>query len=580
MNNEILLSIDNLTVGFADKGIRKKVGSRPESKVNIVLDHVSFDVKKGEILGIAGESGSGKTMTALAVMGLLPSSATILSGKIRFLGENLLAVKEKHRRFFRGGEISMVFQDPMTSFNPLLTVGAQVEEMLKVHSDYTKKDLKALTLKALAEAGLPDPHEIYSRYPHELSGGMRQRAMIAMAMIAGPKLIIADEPTTALDVVTQQKILKLLKNMNEKHGTAIILISHDLRVIRSICGRIIIMKDGKVIEKGPVKKLFECPKTDYTRLLIESAPVQLSDLSIKSVNTYNKIFAMGLNENGILNMELNINGLNCCKNCSKKNDDILTVKNLSVYYSEKGGLFRKNRRKQVIKNVTFSVKQGEILGIAGESGSGKSTLAKAIVGLNKETEGIIEINGAINEDTEKISADSVSVSRPQMVFQDPYGSLNPAKKIGWILEEHLKLQTNLGKKERFARINEIIRNVGLTPEHLERYPHQLSGGQRQRAAIAAALIANPKLVILDEPVSSLDVTMQAQILQLLQKLQQKYNLTYIFISHDLNVIFRICNRVCVIYQGEIVEMNDAKELYLRPEHEYTKELIKAALYEI
>jgi len=549
---EAILSIEDLTIGFAK-----------QRKMNTVVDHISFDVKKGEILGIVGESGSGKSMTVLSVMGLLPASAKILSGGIHFFGTNLLNLEEKELRQLRGTGISMVFQDSMTSFNPLLTIGAQVEEMLRLHSKHTKEEYRALTLEALTEVGLPNPSEIYNRYPHELSGGMRQRAMIAMAMITSPKLVIADEPTTALDVTTQNKILQLLKKMNEKHGMSIILISHDLRVIQSICGRAIVMKDGRIVESGTVTELFAHPGTEYTKQLMAAVPVLFS----RSDPGQNEASIMGLKENANTNTEKKDNNADQ----SKRQEEILVIRNLNVFYPEKGIVFGKKGRKQVIRDVNISLKQGETLGIVGESGSGKSTLAKAIVGLNREIEGVIKINDVAVKDSE------ISVSRPQMVFQDPYGSLNPTKKIGWILEEPLKLQTNLGKKERMAKVNEIIHQVGLTSEHLERYPFQLSGGQRHRVAIAAALIVNPKLVILDEPVSSLDVTIQAQILGLLKDLQKKYNLTYIFISHDLNVVFQMCNRVCVIYKGEIVEMKEVRELFFSPQNEYTKELLKSAM---
>ena len=388
---------------------------------------------------------------------------------------------------------------------------------------------------------------------------MRQRAMIAMAMIAGPQLLIADEPTTALDVVTQNKILQLLKTMNESHGTSIILISHDLRVIESICNRVIVMRNGKVVESGTVRELFAHPNTEYTKQLMEAVPMLFSKYKGK--------------QNGIFpNGNADTTAKDNHGNHGKEQEEILIIRNLNVFYPEKGtGLFGRKSRKQVIREVNLALKQGETFGIVGESGSGKSTLAKAIVGLNREIEGVIKINDVA------VKPGEISISRPQMVFQDPFGSLNPAKKVGWILEEPLKLQTNLSKQERLARVNEIIRQVGLTTEHLERYPFQLSGGQRQRVAIAAAIIVNPKVVILDEPVSSLDVTIQAQILRLLKDLQKKYNLTYIFISHDLNVVFQMCDRVCVIYKGEIVEMNEVKELFFRPQHEYTKELLKSAM---
>jgi peptide/nickel transport system ATP-binding protein len=550
--DDILLSINDLSIGFA-RG----------RKVNTVLEHISFELKKGEILGIVGESGSGKTMTSLAVMGLLPASAKILSGSIYFHGRNLLTMGKKELRSLKGSEISMVFQEPMTSLNPLLTIGAQVEEMLRLHAKHTKEEYKALTLEALEEAGLSDVQELYHKYPHQLSGGMRQRAMIAMAMVAGPKLVIADEPTTALDVTTQSKILQLLKRMNEKHGTSIILISHDLRVIQSICGRAIVMRDGRIEEAGLVRELFVHPNTEYTKMLLAAAPMLFSEAS----ESQNETIPVTSNESKLADPEDRPDSAVD----KERQEEILQILNLNVSYSEKAAGFPgKKSIKQVIKDVTIEVKQGETLGIVGESGSGKSTLAKAIVGLNRETEGMIHISEAAKDK-------EANVARPQMVFQDPYESLNPTKKIKWILEEPLKLQTKLGKKERRARVREMIEQVGLEARHLERYPSQLSGGQRQRVAIAAALMANPKLLILDEPVSSLDVTIQAQILRLLKELQEKYHLTYVFISHDLNVIFQICDRVCVIYQGEIIEMKEAKELFYQPEHNYTKELLKSAL---
>lgn len=553
--NDTILSVEELSIGFY-KG----------KKENKVLDNISFELKKGEILGIVGESGSGKTMTSLAVMGLLPKTAKILSGNIYFLGKNILTMGEKELRSLKGCEMSMVFQEPMTSFNPLLTIGAQVEEMLRLHSKHTKEEYKSLTLEALNEAGLSEPQEIYHKYPHQLSGGMRQRAMIAMAMIAKPKLIIADEPTTALDVTTQSKILQLLKKINEKHGTSIILISHDLRVIQAICSRAIVMRNGRIAEAGLVNDLFIHPSTEYTKMLLAAIPRMFSETSGKHNETSpvpSKEF-----KNKIIKID-DRSGTADDKNAGKM---ILQIQNLSVSYSEKGSsLSGKKNIKRVIKDVTIEVKQGETLGIVGESGSGKSTLAKAIVGLNRETEGAIHISEAAVTGSEGFK------SKPQMVFQDPYESLNPMKKVKWILEEPLKLQTKMGKKERIARVKEMIEQVGLDTKYLERYPSQLSGGQRQRVAIAAAVIANPGLLILDEPVSSLDVTIQAQILNLLKELQKKQNLTYIFISHDLNVVFQICNRVCVICRGEIVEQNEARELFYHPQHEYTKELLKYSM---
>lgn len=563
MNNmNTLLSVDKLSVCF-NKG----------KKVNKVLDNISFELKKGETLGIVGESGSGKTMTSLTVMGLLPKAARISGGSIHFDGKNLLSLRDREYRSIKGSEISMVFQEPMTSFNPLITIGTQVEEMLRLHTKHSKEEYKALTVAALKEAGLSEPEEIYKKYPHQLSGGMRQRAMLAMAMIAGPKLIIADEPTTALDVTTQSKILQLLKRINEEHGTSILLISHDLRVIQTICGRVIVMKDGRIEEIGPVKEVFNHPDSEYTKQLISAIPLLYteageSNVKALSFGSEDRNFAATEGKN-LSSADVKDNNINEDK---KEMKAVLQVQKLFVSYTDKGGSFvGKKTTRQIVKDVSVEVKQGETLGIVGESGSGKTTLAKAIVGLNKETEGVIKINSHAE------SGKAEQLPKPQMVFQDPYESLNPMKKVGWILEEALRLQTRLGKKQRLARVNEMIEQVGLERKYLERYPSQLSGGQRQRVAIAAALITNPGLVVLDEPVSSLDVTIQAQILELLKKLQRKYNLTYVFISHDLNVVYHICNRVCVIYRGEIVEQNEVQELFYRPQHDYTKDLLKAAM---
>jgi len=563
MKDEMILKIEELTIGFLRLG-----------KMNPVVDHISFSLKEGEILGIVGESGSGKTMSALAVMGLLPKAAHIISGKIDFMGKMLLDATENELRELKGSSMAMIFQEPMTSFNPILTIGAQVEEMLRLHTKCDNKEYRNRTITALLEAGLPGAESVYGKYPHQLSGGMRQRAMIAMAMIAGPRLLIADEPTTALDVTIQDKILRLLKKINQTHGTSIILISHDLGVIKSICNRALVMKDGHIEEEGPAKELFLNPQTTYTKELIAAVPVtwriksgQFSDdQKQKSHRNSEKSIGINTSEN------LDVNSLESEDKVSEEN--LLRVTELNVFYQERTkGIFSKKLHHQVVKDATFTIKKGESLGIVGESGCGKSSLAKAIVGLNKDIQGTITILSSRNKNNQS------SAIRPQMVFQDPYGSLNPVKKIGWIMEEPLKIKGGFTKEERKNKVLEVISQVGLKEKHLERYVSQLSGGQRQRIAIAVALILNPELIILDEPVSSLDVTVQAQILKLLKELQQKYHLSYLFISHDLNVIYQVCDRVCVMYQGEIVETRNTKELFNDPIHEYSKVLLEAALPE-
>lgn len=536
MKDNILLQVNNLSIGFP----------RQQEQNREVVNQISFTLEQGEILGIVGESGSGKTLTALSIMGLLPKDAQITEGSILFCGKDILKVSTEDQRALKGSKMAMIFQEPMTSFNPLLTIGAQVEEMLRLHRKCNGEEYKQKTLSVLREAGLTEAEHIYHQYPHQLSGGMRQRAMIAMAMIAGPSLLIADEPTTALDVTIQDKILKLLKKINQKYHTAIILVSHDLGVIKSICDNTLVMKDGVIVERGKAKDLFLNPRTDYTRELVAAAPAAWIKQKDKDI-----ILNLGSKND-------NVKGLNA----SEGKEPVLAVSNLTVYYSEHiGKIFGRKIRKHIVKNVSLSIDKGEALGVVGESGSGKSTLAKAIAGLIKDTEGI------------------VSVVRPQMVFQDPYGSLNPIKKIGWILEEPLRIHGHMTKEERKAKVDEIIGKVGLTKEHLQRKIFQLSGGQRQRVAIAAALMLNPELIILDEPVSSLDVTVQAQILKLLKELQQQYQLSYLFISHDLNVVYQVCDRVCVMYQGEIVETRRTSDLFFQPEHEYSKELLKASIPE-
>lgn len=501
-----------------------------------VIDNITFSLEEGEILGIVGESGSGKTMTSLSIMGLLPSSAS-LTGNILYKEKNLLSLKEEEYQKIRGKEIAMIFQEPMTSLNPLLPIGEQIEEMLDIHEPVSYKFIKEedgrkkRVLLSMQDAGLKDPEILYKKYPHELSGGMRQRVMIAMAMILRPKILIADEPTTALDVTIQKKILELIQHLNKTYNTSVILISHDLGVIKTICQRALVMKDGKIEEMGNTSDLFLNPKKEYTKNLINSMP------SIEK-------------------------GLSIYKKDEREKENLLLVKDVSVYYKEKPqGIFGKKTKKQAVKQASLQLNQGETLGIVGESGSGKSSLAKAIVGLNKDIEGSIDLKGI----------------KPQMVFQDPYSSLNPVKKIGQILEEPLLLSKIKDKEERQQKIEQVLQEVGLKPEHKNRYPSELSGGQRQRVAIAVALIQNAKLIVLDEPVSALDVTIQAQILTLLKRLQKEHDLSYLFISHDLNVVSQLCNRVCVMHNGEIIESGDLLTIFKNPQKEYTKILLQSVL---
>lgn len=519
-----LLKVENLTVGFEKKG-----------DFQPVIQSLSFELKKGEILGIVGESGSGKSMTALSIMGLLPKEAKLKQGRILYHNQDLISMDQEERRKQKGKEISMIFQEPMTSLNPVLAIGRQVKEMLWLHSDKTQPELYEETISILKETGLNEPEKLYHKYPHELSGGMRQRVMIAMAMICRPNLMIADEPTTALDVTIQKRILELIKKFSREFGTTVILISHDLGVIKSICSRALVMKDGTMAEMGTVHNLFYHPQNAYTQKLLKAVPRKEKTGKL-------------LKEHRQRQKEL------------ETAECIMWVKGLSAWYPQSGkGFFSRKERKQILKDISFELHKGEILGIVGESGSGKTTLAKVLTGLVKDREGRVWFQDAA----------------PDMVFQDPYGSLNPARTVEWILEEPLKIQGGLKKEERQQRVKKILEEVGLKEKHKNRYISQLSGGQRQRVSIACAFIRNPKIVILDEPVSALDVTVQAQILKLLLELREKYDLSYLFISHDLNVIYQMCDRVGVMYHGELVELAGGMELYKNPVHPYTRRLLSA-----
>lgn len=521
-----LLSVKELEIGF---GTKKSALS--------VVHKISFDINEGEIVGIVGESGSGKSVSALSLLGLMAAEGRILGGEICFDGRVLTQMSEKELEKIRGNEISYVFQEPMSSLNPVLTIGYQMNEMLLLHEKIGKEERQKRILTMFEEVDLRDGEQLLEKYPHQLSGGMRQRVMIAMAMICKPRLLIADEPTTALDVTVQSKVLALLKKLNQEYHTTIILISHDLAVIKSICKRVFVMHEGNIVEQGSVKDIFKNPQQDYTKRLLEAS-----------------LLVHTLNEQSL-------------KDDYKNGQQVdwqhsLTVKDLHVFYEgKKEKLFSRKKRIEVVHGVTFTMNKGEILGIVGESGCGKSTMAKAIAGLIKNTTGSIEM----------------SCKHPQMVFQDPYSSLNPLKKIGWLLEEPLKLSKSFTDAERKAKVNEMLEKVGLSSEYANRYPSNLSGGQRQRVAIAMSIILNQEFIILDEPVSALDVTIQEQILKLLLELRQEYDLTYLFISHDMGVIQKICDRVGVMYQGNLIELRKTKELFENPQQDYTKKLLSAVL---
>lgn len=488
----MLLDVRNLNVIFdSARGVTHAVKD------------VSFTMNTGEILGLVGESGSGKSATSLSVMGLLPSTASY-SGELLFDGHDFVTMPYEELRTYKGDEVSMVFQEPMTSLNPLMRIGKQVDEMLTLHIKdpehskepvLTKEQRKAKILEMFELVELPEPEVTYKKYPHELSGGQLQRVMIAMALICEPKLLIADEPTTALDADVQDQIIDLLRAINKKKGTAILFVSHDLALVRRLCENVIVMYHGEIVERGRVEDIFEHPQNDYTKKLVAATVEDKKESP------------------------------------SGDHNNILEVKHLHAYYTVKSDrLGVKPWQKVIIDDLSFEVREGEILGMVGASGSGKSTVSRSILGLHKDCTGEIIMNEP----------------NPQMIFQDSASCLNPARKIGWIMEEPLRNLTDLTKEERRAKVKEMLAKVELPEEFMDRYPAQLSGGQKQRINIALALISGSKFVIADEPVSALDATTREQILDLLCSLQKEFELSMLFISHDANVIHRICDRVIVL----------------------------------
>jgi len=545
-----LIRIENLSVAFEG----------PE-----VVKNVTLDLVDGEILGVVGESGSGKSVTALTLMGLAADAARITTGRILFddvvLQEAGKPCPKALYREYQGARMSMVFQEPQTSLNPTQRVGRQVEEMLRLHTKMAKAERRAKVLEAFASVGLRDGETVYSSYPHQLSGGMRQRVMIAMAVILHPRLIVADEPTTALDVTIQTQIIELLRRINSQEKNTMLFITHDLNLARRLCHRVAVMKDGCVVELGTAEEIFENPKQEYTRRLIAAAPGRRKQKGSRPGG--------GLGE-FVLNAE---NNAKEAPKASEGNNGsggnaqntVLQVRDLSVYYQDgTGSFFGRSKGKCAVRNADFEVYQGECLGLVGESGCGKTSLSKALLGMN------CRIEGEIRQFT----------VRPQMVFQDPYSSLNPSKTIGWLLEEPLRAAGVLDKKLAMTKADqreaayEMLRRVGMEEMYFHRKPSQLSGGQRQRVSIGQALITRPGFVIADEPVSALDVTIQAQIMELLQSLKQELGLAILFISHDINVVYQMCDRIMVMQEGRIIEIGETEEVFRHPKEEYTKLLLE------
>ena len=530
MSEAPLLSVQDLSVAFGQGGDQ-----------SLAVDHISFDIAKGETVALVGESGSGKSVSALSVLKLLPyPSASHPSGKILFQGADLLAMSEKQLRQVRGNKITMIFQEPMTSLNPLHTIEHQIVEILKLHQGMADRPAKERTLALLNEVGIRDPHKRLDAYPHQLSGGQRQRVMIAMALANEPELLIADEPTTALDVTVQAQILELLAGLKSRKGMSMLFITHDLGIVRKIADRVCVMTKGKIVETGPTKEIFANPQHAYTKHLLAAEP----------------------------------KGKPPAANDAAK--PVMTGKDIKVWFPIKKGFFRTTvDHVKAVDGIDVTVRAGQTLGVVGESGSGKTTLGLALARMISST-GSIQFNG---RDINQLTFNAMRPLRRelQIVFQDPFGSLSPRMSIAEIIEEGLKIhEPKLSPDERDDKVAAVLKEVGLDPATRNRYPHEFSGGQRQRVAIARAMVLNPRFVMLDEPTSALDMSVQAQVVDLLRNLQAKHDLAYLFISHDLKVIRALANDVIVMRNGQIVEAGPSQQIFENPQTDYTRALISAA----
>ena len=531
MSETPLLSVKDLAISF--------LTAQGESAA---VQDVSFTLEAGETLALVGESGSGKSITALSVLQLLNyNAARHPAGSIRFKGQELVGASEAQMRKLRGHDIGMVFQEPMTSLNPLHSVEKQIAESLILHGGYTRRSARARVIELLGLVGFNEPDKRLGAYPHELSGGQRQRVMIAMALANNPALLIADEPTTALDVTIQAQILKLLKDLQAQQNLALLLITHDLGIVRKVADRVAVMQKGRLVEYGKVAEVFANPQHEYTRKLLGAEPKGMPPATQSDAPI------------------------------------IARAQNLKVWYPIKTGLWRRTTdHVKAVNDISFELRAGQTLGVVGESGSGKTTLGQALLRLIR-SQGLIDVNGT------RIDQLSWKALRPlrqsmQIVFQDPYGSLSPRMSMGEIVEEGLRIH-KIGETqaERDALVIQALQDVGLDPDWRHRYPHEFSGGQRQRVAIARALVLRPKLIVLDEPTSALDMSIQAQVVDLLRDLQRKYGLAYLFISHDLRVVRALSHYVMVMKNGQVVEQGPTEAIFNAPQQPYTQALLRAAL---
>ncbi len=532
-----ILSVKDLNVSF----------ETPDGTVNAVKG-VSFDVVPGECLGIVGESGSGKSQSALAAMQLLARNGRA-TGMVEFDGLDMLNMSQRAMEDIRGAKMSMIFQDPLTALTPQMTVGQQMREILEVHQGLSGRAADKICIEWLEKVRIPEAERRMRQYPHELSGGMRQRVMIAMAMLCGPEVLLADEPTTALDVTVQAQVLDLMDDLRRETNTGIALITHDMGVVARMCQRIIVMRKGEIVEAGTVDEIFYNPQHEYTKMLLASVP------RIDNVDRGNRPSIEPITDT----------------------KPILEVEDMKIHFPirMKGGFFGRTKMLRAVDGVSFDLRPGETLGVVGESGCGKSTLARGVLNLIPPTGGTVAWLG---QDISKWSRSEMRSLRKdlQIVFQDPMASLNPRMTIGASVAEPLKLHApDMTKAQRTAKVREMLTQVDLDPNMINRYPHELSGGQNQRVGIARAIITEPQLVICDEAVSALDVSVQAQVIDLLIELQKKMGLTMMFISHDLSVVREVSHRIMVLYLGRVVEFAGRNEMYNDPRHPYTKALIEA-----
>ena len=577
--SKTLLEFNNLVTEFHTEGTTVKA-----------VNDISFTLNKGETVGIVGESGSGKSVTSLSAMRLIPSPpGKISGGEIIFHKKNgekvdLLKASEEEMRSYRGNDIAMIFQEPMTSLNPVFTCGDQVLEAIMLHQKIDKNQAKKLTIDLFKKVQLPDPERIYSTYPHQISGGQKQRVMIAMAMSCEPSVLIADEPTTALDVTVQKTILQLMQNLQKEQDMGIMFITHDLGVIAELADKVVVMYKGKIVEQGNVWDIFTDPKHPYTKgLLACRPPLEKRYSFLPTVSDFMKIDESG----NIIDNNVSVDDFTKKLVVSDKErkekqknlfakEPILRLQNLKTYFPIRNGFFGGiSNYVKAVNDVTFDVYPGETLGLVGESGCGKTTIGRTILRLEEPTEGSMIYKG---QDIAKMNADELRSFRKevQIIFQDPYSSLNPRMTIGNAIMEPMQVHNILNSdKERKEKVKELLTKVSLDPSHFYRYPHEFSGGQRQRIGIARALAVNPKFIICDESVSALDVSVQAQVLNLLNDLKEEFGLTYIFISHDLSVVKYMSDRMVVMQEGKIEEMGDADQIYNTPKTEYTKRLIDA-----